>query len=168
MSASVSVSQWKRRIFLNIKSSRLTISHHCRNLSKKSQKSFQLATTDKIIGQPCVPARRVKVGIVFDIDGVLLRGRNVIPTAQNAIHKLKDNNIPFIYLTNGGCETEEQKAEKLKERLGVEVLSRLLLSFVFFKYWSPPPSYTKVQHPYSYCHMRNVHAIEPFLDTHPS
>ena len=91
---------------------------------RDSQKSFQLAspTTDKIIGQQCVPARRVKVGIVFDIDGVLLRGRNVIPTAQKAIRKLEENNIPFIYLTNGGCETEEQKAEKLKERLGVEVL----------------------------------------------
>ena len=98
MNGSVSVSKWQRLLYLNIKSSRLNISHR-RNLSKKSQKSFQLASsTDKIIGQQCVPARRVKVGIVFDIDGVLVRGRNVIPTAQKAIHKLEENNIPFCLL----------------------------------------------------------------------
>ena len=123
MNVNIFISKWQRFIFLNRKGSRLIVSHR-RNLSRKTQQSFQLASSSSpdIGQQQCLPARRVKVGIVFDIDGVLLRGRNVIPTAQKAIHKLKDSNIPFIYLTNGGCETEEQKAEKLKERLGVEVL----------------------------------------------
>lgn len=63
----------------------------------------------------------LKTGVVFDIDGVLLRGRNVIPSAKEAIAKLERANIPLIYLTNGGCETEESKASVLEKRLGVQV-----------------------------------------------
>ena len=62
-----------------------------------------------------------KVGVVFDIDGVLVRGRKMIPCAQEALNKLHELNVPVIYLTNGGCETEEQKAHSLRQQLGVEV-----------------------------------------------
>jgi len=101
--------------------SHFIICSQCRNLSRKTPAAFQLASSQEDFIDCTKPARKVKVGVVFDIDGVLVRGRNVIPTAKEAIHRLEDNNVPYIYLTNGGCETEEQKAEKLKERLGVEV-----------------------------------------------
>lgn len=126
MNASIFVTKWQRIKSINCNRSRL-IAAHCRNISRKSQQSFQLASSSTADIVHCTPARRVKLGVVFDIDGVLLRGRNVIPTAQKAIHKLEDSNIPFIYLTNGGCETEEQKAEKLKKSLGVEVKLYFLL-----------------------------------------
>uniref|UniRef100_T2M6L9 Cat eye syndrome critical region protein 5 n=1 Tax=Hydra vulgaris TaxID=6087 RepID=T2M6L9_HYDVU len=62
-----------------------------------------------------------KVGVVFDIDGVLVRGSKIIPCAKAAINKLNKFNVPLIYLTNGGCETEDQKARSLSQQLGIEV-----------------------------------------------
>lgn len=59
------------------------------------------------------------VGVVFDIDGVLVRGREVITTAKEALNKLDELDVPFAYLTNGGCETEEHKAHSLQQRLGM-------------------------------------------------
>ncbi|XP_057309288.1 haloacid dehalogenase-like hydrolase domain-containing 5 [Hydractinia symbiolongicarpus] len=61
------------------------------------------------------------VGVVFDIDGVLVRGRKVIPCAKEAIRKLELRDIPIIYLTNGGCETEEKKAQYLQRQIGVQI-----------------------------------------------
>ncbi|XP_065672945.1 haloacid dehalogenase-like hydrolase domain-containing 5 isoform X4 [Hydra vulgaris] len=61
-----------------------------------------------------------KVGVVFDIDGVLVRGSKTIPCAKAAINKLNKFNVPLIYLTNGGCETEDQKARSLSHQLGIE------------------------------------------------
>ena len=56
-------------------------------------------------------------GFMFDIDGVLVRGRRVIPAAATAIKKVLRLNIPTIFLTNGGCETEEHKARVLSTQL---------------------------------------------------
>lgn len=70
-----------------------------------------------------------------EIDGVLVRGRRVIGSAREAISKLKYHNVPILYLTNAGCETEEHKARSLQDHIGVEVcvvLSSLLLIVVFY------------------------------------
>lgn len=40
--------------------------------------------------------------VAFDVDGVLVRGPIALPGARNALQKLKDNNIPFLLVTNGG------------------------------------------------------------------
>ena len=56
-------------------------------------------------------------GFMFDIDGVLVRGRRVIPSAAVAIKKVLQLQIPTIFLTNGGCETEEHKAKVLSAQL---------------------------------------------------
>jgi len=118
--------KWQRRILskCELESSQI-VYLQCRNYVKATQEYFQLASSQEERIESSVPSRKVKVGVVFDIDGVLVRGRKVIPTAKDAIHKLEDNNVPFIYLTNGGCETEEQKSEKLRERLGVEVIGTI-------------------------------------------
>ena len=68
-----------------------------------------------------------KVGVIFDIDGVLVRGRRVIGSAREAISKLKYHNVPILYLTNAGCETEEHKARSLQDHIGVEVCSVKLI-----------------------------------------
>ena len=62
------------------------------------------------------------VGVVFDIDGVLVRGRKVIKSAKDAINKLETHKVPFMYLTNSGCETEEHKAQSLEKHLGIMVI----------------------------------------------
>ena len=56
--------------------------------------------------------------MAFDIDGVLYRGSNVMKDAVAAVNALKARNIPIIFLTNGGGQTEKQRAELLSKRLG--------------------------------------------------
>eukprot|EP00877_Chromochloris_zofingiensis_P014983 jgi/Chrzof1/9739/Cz04g14030.t1 len=61
---------------------------------------------------------------VFDIDGVLIRGKNVIPAAKEAMSKLWRGNAwqyPVCFITNGGGVTEDTKAAQLSTWLGVPV-----------------------------------------------
>lgn len=64
-------------------------------------------------------------GIIFDIDGVLLRGKTPIPSAKDAIRSLMDEKnqdfvIPTVFCTNG-FGLPEVKAATLTEKLGVPV-----------------------------------------------
>ena len=61
--------------------------------------------------------RRSLFGILLDIDGVLVRGRHVIPSAKEAIKKLLSSRVPTIFLTNSGCESEKYKAKLLSTQL---------------------------------------------------
>lgn len=64
-------------------------------------------------------------GIMFDIDGVLLRGKTPIPDADKALRSLLDESgkkfaVPAVFCTNG-FGLREVKAATLSEKLGVEV-----------------------------------------------
>ncbi|KAM0809139.1 putative HAD-like domain-containing protein [Seiridium cardinale] len=59
------------------------------------------------------------VAFAFDIDGVLVQGAKPIPGARETIKMLQDNNIPFIFLTNGGGLTEKDHVAKLGGRLNL-------------------------------------------------
>ena len=74
--------------------------------------------------------------MAFDIDGVLYRGSNVMKDAVAAVNALKARNIPIIFLTNGGGQTEKQRAELLSKRLGnVEIDSKqMFLAHTPMKY----------------------------------
>ena len=115
----------------------------CSKLSTLLLRSVVTVTTNSIIHQTCSSqavskdcfhfpvieytelheSSLQKVGVIFDIDGVLVRGRRVIGSAGEAISKLRYHNVPVLYLTNAGCETEEHKARSLQDRIGVEVCS---------------------------------------------
>lgn len=58
------------------------------------------------------------VAFAFDIDGVLVNGKNPIPGARETLIHLQENDIPFIFLTNSGGVTEKVNLEKLALRLG--------------------------------------------------
>ncbi|XP_007896837.1 haloacid dehalogenase-like hydrolase domain-containing 5 [Callorhinchus milii] len=64
-------------------------------------------------------------GLLFDIDGVLVRGRTPIPAAKEAFRKLVDNNgefqVPVVFVTNAGNCLRQAKAQQLSEILDVEV-----------------------------------------------
>lgn len=62
-----------------------------------------------------------RVGVVFDIDGVLSRAKKALPGAVDALRLLDDAKIPFILLTNGGGVVESVKAEQVSGILGYEV-----------------------------------------------
>ena len=51
--------------------------------------------------------------MISDIDGVLVRGGNPIPQTIEALRMIKELQIPFACLTNGGGQLEAKKARKL-------------------------------------------------------
>ncbi|KAJ7072513.1 HAD-like domain-containing protein [Mycena amicta] len=80
---------------------------------------------------------------VLDIDGVLIRGPNVLPAAKRALSILEGDNIfrtyvpqiigarlsfnstlsklPYILLTNGGGVSEKHRSERLTQQLGFKI-----------------------------------------------
>ncbi|RMZ89567.1 hypothetical protein DV736_g3221, partial [Chaetothyriales sp. CBS 134916] len=62
----------------------------------------------------------------FDIDGVLIKGGDVIPEAIEAMKVLNGENdygvkVPYIFVTNGGGKTEEERCIQLSKQLQLEV-----------------------------------------------
>ena len=67
----------------------------------------------------------VNFGFLFDIDGVIVRGREVLPFAPNAFRKLVDGagrfRVPTVFVTNAGNRMRRSKAEQLSNWLGIDV-----------------------------------------------
>lgn len=64
--------------------------------------------------------------LAFDIDGVLLKGGNAIPEAIDALKYINGENpygltIPYIFVTNGGGKSEEERCLDLSRQLELEV-----------------------------------------------
>tara|TARA_B110000285_G_C15053948_1_gene578507 strand:- start:1083 stop:1262 length:180 start_codon:yes stop_codon:yes gene_type:complete len=56
--------------------------------------------------------------IVFDIDGVVHKGPELVGDSPHVVTSLfnegygvQKNKIPFVFLTNGGMKTEDEKAK---------------------------------------------------------
>ncbi|KAG7455806.1 hypothetical protein MATL_G00244930 [Megalops atlanticus] len=64
-------------------------------------------------------------GLLFDIDGVLMRGRTPIPAAKQCFQNLVDSRgqykVPVVFVTNAGNCMRQTKAEQLSHLLEVEV-----------------------------------------------
>ncbi|POM78775.1 TIGR01456 family HAD hydrolase [Phytophthora palmivora] len=60
-------------------------------------------------------------GVVFDVDGVLLRGKTPIPGARDVLEELEATNTPFAIMTNGGGYPEDKKARQIEQILGGSV-----------------------------------------------
>ena len=67
----------------------------------------------------------VDFGFLFDIDGVIVRGRDVLPFAPRAFSKLVDGSgrfrVPTVFVTNAGNRMRRSKAEQLSDWLGIDV-----------------------------------------------
>jgi HAD superfamily hydrolase (TIGR01456 family) len=99
----------------------------------------RFASVSTVVSPPpphSLPSRATPA-IAFDIDGVLLRGKELLPTARSALAKVTKKShggehptgIPHVYLTNGGGVTEEAKAKQLSKLFGIEVpTSQIILS----------------------------------------
>lgn len=61
-----------------------------------------------------------RCGYLIDMDGVVYRGGQLLPGAQDFIHRLRDEHIPFTFLTNNSSRTRRDVCRKLV-RLGIEV-----------------------------------------------
>ena len=66
------------------------------------------------------------LAFVFDIDGVLLHGSRLIPSAAQTLQLLNGSNpygikIPYIFLTNNSGTSEQDRVARLSNLLGVPV-----------------------------------------------
>jgi len=90
---------------------------------KKTKKTTVQESEDSSDGPTRLPA------IFIDIDGVVIRGTgtggvpiDVIEGAEKALRRIMSKTvdgakIPFAFMTNGGMETEQQKADKMNALL---------------------------------------------------
>ena len=62
----------------------------------------------------------MKIGLIFDMDGVIYRGNTPIEGARETVKFIKEAGIPFVFLTNNSTKTPETYREKLL-RMGIEV-----------------------------------------------
>ncbi|XP_047204200.1 haloacid dehalogenase-like hydrolase domain-containing 5 [Girardinichthys multiradiatus] len=66
-----------------------------------------------------------QAGVLFDVDGVLLRGGSVIPAAPRALRKLVDRNnkflFPVVFVTNAGSCLRHHKAQQLSHLLDLQI-----------------------------------------------
>lgn len=74
---------------------------------------------------PCTLPEVTMPGIVSDIDGVVVNGKNVVPGSKETLIKLltpskqTKRRVPFTFLSNGGGYYEHQKADKMNKQLGL-------------------------------------------------
>jgi NagD protein len=64
-----------------------------------------------------------RYGFLIDMDGVIYRGDTPIPGAAEFIHGLREEEIPFLFLTNNSASTPRDYVVKL-QKLGMEVEER--------------------------------------------
>ena len=65
----------------------------------------------------------MKHGYLIDMDGVLYRGNELIPGADRFVQLLREQDLPFLFLTNNSQRTRRDVVAKLA-RMGVEVEER--------------------------------------------
>lgn len=93
--------------------------------------SNKLSTKSKLLiqqeHQPLAEsvAQRAEFGLMFDIDGVLLRGKSVLPHTRDCLRLITDSSgnftVPTVFVTNAGNQLRSTKAAKLAQLLGVNV-----------------------------------------------
>ncbi|XP_059489506.1 haloacid dehalogenase-like hydrolase domain-containing 5 [Neocloeon triangulifer] len=66
-----------------------------------------------------------RFGLLFDIDGVIVRGKKVLPPAADGFKRLVDSKgkfrVPTVFVTNAGNALRHDKAQQLSEWLQVKV-----------------------------------------------
>ena len=76
--------------------------------------------------QPQQQQKQASFGLVFDIDGVLVRGKTLLPNTRKCFEMLVDAEtgrfrVPTVFLTNAGNELRRSKSLKLSSLLGVDI-----------------------------------------------
>jgi len=62
----------------------------------------------------------MRYGFLIDMDGVIYRGNELIPGADVFINQLRENDIPFLFVTNNSRRTRRDVVMKLR-RMGINV-----------------------------------------------
>ena len=68
---------------------------------------------------------------MFDVDGVLIRGKKPISAAKQGLQRLVDKNgkftVPTVFVTNAGNSLAKTKAEQLSDLLDIDVRNFFLV-----------------------------------------
>jgi ribonucleotide monophosphatase NagD (HAD superfamily) len=74
-------------------------------------------------------------GLLFDIDGVIVRGKKVLPSALDSVRRLVDSEgkfrIPTVFVTNAGNAMRHDKAKQLSSWLQTEVYKCFIIPSSF-------------------------------------
>ncbi|NJE11133.1 HAD-IIA family hydrolase [Thermococcus sp. MAR1] len=70
---------------------------------------------------------RRRIGIIFDMDGVIYRGSEPVEGARELIYLLKEKGIPFIFLTNNSTKDPSMYREKLLS-MGIDVPEEVIVT----------------------------------------
>ena len=65
----------------------------------------------------------MRQGFLIDMDGVIYRGKELIPGAGKFIARLREEDVPFMFLTNNSQRTRRDVATRLA-RMGIDVEER--------------------------------------------
>jgi NagD protein len=65
----------------------------------------------------------MRYGFLIDMDGVIYRGGELIPGADQFINSLREREIPFLFVTNNSQRTRRDVATKIR-RMGIHVEER--------------------------------------------
>ncbi|XP_059150490.1 haloacid dehalogenase-like hydrolase domain-containing 5 [Physella acuta] len=87
-------------------------------LLKDSSQTFRSFHSNTALSNKC------QFGFLFDIDGVIVRGKKPLPLAKDAFELLTENKkfkVPTLFVTNAGNALRHRKAQQLTEWLGIEV-----------------------------------------------
>ena len=68
-----------------------------------------------------------RIGLIFDMDGVIYRGSEPIKGSRELIRFLKEKGIPFIFLTNNSTKDPAMYREKLLS-MGIDVPEDLIIT----------------------------------------
>ena len=68
-----------------------------------------------------------KIGLIFDMDGVIYRGKEPVEGAGELIRFLKEKGIPFIFLTNNSTRDPSMYREKLLS-MGIDVPEEVIVT----------------------------------------
>ncbi|XP_067236451.1 haloacid dehalogenase-like hydrolase domain-containing 5 [Chanodichthys erythropterus] len=94
-------------------------------LTRKVTNAAAFAQTQRRYSTDVCEQDRNLFGLLFDIDGVLVRGRTPIPAAKQCFRNLVDGDgkykVPVVFVTNAGNSLRQTKAEQLSHLLEVEV-----------------------------------------------
>ncbi|CAD6198048.1 unnamed protein product [Caenorhabditis auriculariae] len=94
--------------------------------------SFQIKSFHRFFSATVSPNKYTHpFGIVLDIDGVLFRGRKLLPRVKEALRMLTNGKgklqVPTVFLTNGTNSSQKEKAQKLSQMLEFEIPAECMI-----------------------------------------
>ena len=87
-------------------------------------------TRSRRVVRPCASTMSGGVpefGFVFDIDGVLIRGWDLLPNAKESLKKVHDSGVPYLFVTNNGMDTEDERAKILTKLFDIPVTNKSMV-----------------------------------------